>query len=166
MLSTCRSEPRGRTDELNNFELQKVVEEISSHYFQKPFEHRVKFNPRLQTTGGRYLLRTHNIEINPKYYQKHGFKEIEGIIKHELCHYHLHIAGKGYQHRDEDFKRLSKQTGAPRHCTSLGEKKYRYLYQCTSCEQNYYRVRQMNPTRYLCGKCRGKLKLIPQSEIL
>ena len=41
------------------------------------------------------------------------------IILHELCHYHLHISGKGYQHKDQDFKRLSQQVGAPRFCNSI-----------------------------------------------
>ena len=38
-------------------------------------------------------------------------EELIGIIKHELCHYHLHLEGKGYQHRDKDFKELLKKVG-------------------------------------------------------
>ena len=30
------------------------------------------FNNKLRTTGGRYMLDSHNIEINPKQYQYYG----------------------------------------------------------------------------------------------
>ena len=76
-------------------ELQSLVEKISVESFGKPFRHIASFNPRLRSTGGRYLLGTHNIEINKKYYEQLGVKELVGIIKHELCHYHLHLEGRG-----------------------------------------------------------------------
>ncbi len=142
---------------MNNYELQKIVEEISLEFFHKPFIHLATFNSKLRTTGGRYLLRTHNIDINPKHYQKFGFKELEGIIKHELCHYHLHIENKGYQHRDADFKNLSKLVGAPRHCSTVKERKINYIYQCRNCGLQYNRVRVLNTWKYRCGKCQGKL---------
>ena len=89
------------------------------NFFKKTFIHYAYFNPRLRTTGGRYLLRSHDIEINKKYYDERGIEELIGIIKHELCHYHLHLEKKGYQHRDADFKKLLKKVGAPRFCTPL-----------------------------------------------
>ncbi|MGW6300597.1 SprT family protein, partial [Peribacillus butanolivorans] len=52
---------------MDNQQLQKLVEDISKKDFQKAFRHLACFNPRLRTTGGRYLLRSHNIEINKKY---------------------------------------------------------------------------------------------------
>lgn len=147
---------------MTNEQLQALTEEISETYFLKPFKHRAFFNPRLRTTGGRYMLGTHNIEINRKYYEEHGMDELEGIIKHELCHYHLHIEGKGYKHRDEDFRRLMKEVGAPRHCTPLVIEKKRAaikrIYVCTQCGQHYERQRRVNTNRYFCGKCRGKLQ--------
>ena len=54
------------------------------------------------------MLQTHHIQINPKSFEIYGIEELEGIIRHELCHYHLHIEGKGYKHRDKDFKDLLK----------------------------------------------------------
>ena len=80
-------------------ELHNLVVKISTEQFNKPFKHRAFFNSRLVTTGGRYMLRSHNIEINKKYFEQLGMQELIGIIKHELCHYHLHIEGKGYKHR-------------------------------------------------------------------
>jgi SprT-like protein len=144
-------------------ELQRLVENISIDAFGKPFKHKAFFNPRLRSTGGRYLLGTHNIEINKKYLEHFGKPELIGIIKHELCHYHLHLEGKGYQHRDIEFKWLLKKVGAPRFCTPLPEVvskrkvKKVLLYKCTSCNLTYKRKRSIDTNRYVCGKCRGKL---------
>lgn len=153
--------------------LQEWVENISSAFFDKPFRHEARFNARLQTTGGRYLLKTHDIEINPKHFAALGRGEVEGIIKHELCHYHLHIEGKGYLHRDKDFKLLMKQVDAPRHCSRLpnhvlktrkrSHKRYRYL--CLACGHQYVRKRRMDPNRYRCGVCRGNIQQIEGDRV-
>lgn len=151
-------------NKMTNEELQLLTERISLEFFHKPFLHKATFNQRLRTTGGRYLLASHNIEINRKYYDEHGLNEIEGIIKHELCHYHLHLEGKGYQHRDADFRALMKKVGAPRHCTPLISKANQrksgkiYIYQCTSCFHEYMRKRKVDTKRFVCGKCSGNLK--------
>ncbi|SHS48268.1 SprT-like family [Mycobacteroides abscessus subsp. abscessus] len=144
-------------------ELQNLVEEISIQFFNKPFRHTAFFNSRLRTTGGRYMLRSHNIEINRSYLEQLGEQELIGIIKHELCHYHLHLEGKGYQHRDHDFKTLLKKVDAPRFCSTLPNRpevrtqKTVRIYQCTGCAQQYNRKRKINTSKYVCGKCRGKL---------
>ena len=104
---------------MNNDKLQRMVENLSEEKFGRTFRHCAYFNKRLRTTGGRYLLKSHDIEINPKQYEHYGEDSVVKIILHELCHYHLHIAGKGYQHKDQDFKRLSQQVGAPRFCNSI-----------------------------------------------
>ncbi|WP_027410258.1 SprT family protein [Anoxybacteroides tepidamans] len=146
-------------------ELQKLVEQVSLQFFQKPFQHKALFNPRLRTTGGRYLLRSHNIEINPKYYEAFGEEELISIIKHELCHYHLHLEGKGYRHRDNDFRALLHRVQAPRYCRPLPNQNRQavsahYLYACLQCGLVYERKRKMNTQRYVCGKCHGKLRMI------
>ncbi|PTI04092.1 SprT family protein, partial [Staphylococcus xylosus] len=41
---------------MDNNDLQHLTEEISTTYFDRRFEHKVYFNKRLKTTGGRYLL--------------------------------------------------------------------------------------------------------------
>jgi SprT-like protein len=149
---------------MTNNELTQLIKDISLSVFHKPFCHEGIFNARLKTTGGRYLLRSHNIEINPKSYEKFGFSELEGIIKHELCHYHLHIEGRGYKHRDADFRMLLQETGAPRFCSSIerGAAKKpakHYVYECVACHTPYVRKIRMNVERYRCGRCSGKLSL-------
>lgn len=143
-------------------ELQSLVEELSLHYFELPFLHKAYFNSRLRTTGGRYLLRSHNIEFNKKSYDNFGLGELRGIILHELCHYHLHIRGMGYKHRDADFRALLKKVGAPRFCSTIVENKKRtntktYIYACVDCKQKYPRKKRMDLNKYRCGICRGPL---------
>ncbi|MBB6447662.1 SprT family protein [Bacillus benzoevorans] len=150
---------------MDNDELQRLVEEISNTFFEKPFRHQAIFNPRLRTTGGRYLLKSHNIEMNKKYLEQLGREELIGIIKHELCHYHLHLEGHGYKHGDQDFKWLLHKVGAPRYCSTLPEtmEKRRIqrslTYLCTECSQVYKRKRKLDTKKYVCGRCRGKLAL-------
>ncbi|HWO97896.1 MAG TPA: SprT family protein [Bacillus sp. (in: firmicutes)] len=149
---------------MNDKQLQEMVESISIEFFYKPFRHKAYFNPRLRTTGGRYLLSSNNIEVNKLYYEKKGLKEIEGIIKHELCHYHLHLEGKGYKHSDRDFKQLLKKVGAPRFCSPLSDsgtkKKIIHYYECEACSHLYRRQRRIDVKRYVCGKCKGRLKKV------
>lgn len=148
---------------MKDLELQMLVEKISIESFNKPFRHKATFNPRLRSTGGRYLLGTHNIEINRKYLEQLGETELIGIIKHELCHYHLHLEDKGYQHRDPEFKYLLKKVGAPRFCNQLPEVKRKHtvkkilLYRCSNCNLAFQRKKSINTNKYVCGKCRGKL---------
>ncbi|WP_084508813.1 SprT family protein [Paenibacillus assamensis] len=143
--------------------LQQMVERISIESFGKPFRHRATFNARLKTTGGRYLLRSHNIEINPKQWEAHGEEEVIRIIKHELCHYHLHIEGKGYQHRDKDFKQLLQKVGGSRFCKAIPSlqknrrEPYRYRLVCKACGLTYLRKRRVDVRKYVCGRCRGSL---------
>lgn len=153
---------------MNDEQLQKWVEHISLQSFGRPFLHRATFNSRLRTTGGRYFTRTHHIEISSRQLEVHGPDEVEKIIKHELCHYHLHLMNKGYRHRDRDFQMLLKQVGGSRYCKAVEERRpresYKYKLQCLACGTEYLRRRRMDVRKYACGECRGRLQLIPLSE--
>ncbi|RDW17184.1 SprT family protein [Oceanobacillus arenosus] len=146
-------------DPINRQTLYNLVDKLSVEFFDKPFEHDVEFNHRLRTTGGRYIPAKKLIQLNPKYVTEMDNNEFIGIIKHELCHYHLHIEGKGYKHIDPEFKVLLRKTGSPRHCKPLPSQKrtYRYLYKCKQCNQEYKRVRRVDLNKYRCGKCNGNL---------
>ncbi|WP_410771804.1 SprT family protein [Fontibacillus sp. BL9] len=150
---------------MNDKQLQIWVEEISLRSFGVPFRHRARFNGRLRTTGGRYFMKSHDIEINPAQLETYGMDEVEKIIKHELCHYHLHLTGRGYRHRDPEFKALLQKVDGSRYCQSLpGQARrkplpYRYKLVCSSCGMEYLRKRRVDPKRYRCGKCKGVLKL-------
>lgn len=142
-------------------ELQDLVESISIRYFGREFKHKAYYNKRLKTTGGRYHLNSGNIDINPLVEEMHGRQELVGVIKHELCHYHLHQQSLPYQHRDQEFKLLLRQVGGSRYVKDMRTKKgYRLKYQCVTCHTEYFRQKKLNTKRYACGKCRGKLVLV------
>ncbi|MGK0551583.1 SprT family protein [Enterococcus faecalis] len=143
---------------LTDEELQALVEAISWQFFQQPFRHQARFNHRLKTTGGRYHLASHNLDFNPQIVLQYGSGELEKVIKHELCHYHLHLAGQGYRHRDRDFKELLMQTGGSRYVQPLTQVQAQYYYQCQACQAVIIRKRRLNTTRYVCGKCGGSLQ--------
>ena len=46
--------------------LQQLCQEISNKYFHKEFCHQITYNARLKSSGGRYILKTGNIELNTK----------------------------------------------------------------------------------------------------
>ena len=143
---------------MNEHELQQLTMEISRTSFHRGFTHKITYNRRLRSSGGRYLLKSGNIEINPLVEQELGLEALIGVIKHELCHYHLHQTGGGYRHRDADFKRLLHQVGGSRFVERMKEPNF--LYECTECHHRYPRMRKMNTNRYVCGKCHGKLILL------
>ncbi|HCZ39941.1 SprT family protein [Brochothrix thermosphacta] len=140
-------------------QLQQWMERVSEVFFGHPFVHQARFNKRLQTTGGRYLLATHAIEMNHKYLDAYGEEYFEKIMKHELCHYHLHLQGKGYQHRDVDFKTMLRAVGGTRFCKRI-ETVNDHQYECQTCHFIYHRKKQLNVVKYVCGKCKGRLKKI------
>ncbi|MGP6139968.1 MULTISPECIES: SprT family protein [unclassified Jeotgalibaca] len=147
---------------MNQMMLQQLVEDISLKYFSRPFLHQATFNPRLKTTGGRYLLRSHNLDFNKRVWELYGREELISVIKHELCHYHLHLEGKGYRHRDQDFKQLLAATGGSRYVKDLRselEKEKLLHYMCSDCGQMIPRKKKINTAKYVCGRCKGKLTL-------
>ncbi|PTQ85182.1 SprT-like protein [Trichococcus patagoniensis] len=151
---------------MNEQELQQLVEHISITIFRKPFRHRASFNRRLRTTGGRYHLNSHNLDFNPLVLEVHGLEELEKVVKHELCHYHLHLEGRGYRHRDADFRNLLKASGGSRFVKDLRPAPAeeiaaapKWLYSCSACGQNYPRKRRIDVKKYVCGKCKGKLQM-------
>lgn len=141
-------------------DLQALVERISLQSFGKPFRHLAFFNARLRTTGGRYHLQDHNIDINPRMLTMFGEATLEGVIKHELVHYHLHMAGQSGQHRTRAFKQLLKAVGGLRYAPQQPKAKTTtqvYVYQCEQCGHTYQRKRRVNTQKYVCGICHGKL---------
>lgn len=152
---------------MNENDLQKLVAHISLKYFGLPFRHQVKINRRMTTTGGRYYLKDHHLEINAHFLAPQYHQALIGIIKHELCHYHLHLAGRGYRHRDRDFKNLLRRVGGSRYTPDIGlrrKRKFHYLYQCQNCGLSYPRMRRINTRRYFCGRCGGPLKLLKKQS--
>ena len=147
---------------MEELDLQELCQEISNQYFHKEFRHQITYNARLKSSGCRFILKTGNIEINPKVETILGKEVLIGVIKHELCHYHLHQEGKGYRHQDRDFKMLLQQVGGHRFVERI--EPYRYVYYCKSCGTTFHRMRKIDTKKFRCGRCRGSLILDSSSE--
>ena len=151
--------------------LQTWVETVSEQFFQRPFLHQARFNARLKACGGRYLPKCGSIEISLNHWEAYGEEEVLGIIKHELCHYHLHQQKLPFGHRDVAFKKLLAEVGAARYCRRLPDRNkkkllkprrpepYRYRVICNGCARQSLRKRFFQVARYRCGICRGTLRL-------
>ncbi len=148
-------------------ELLTLVREVSLRDFGLAFRHSCRFNHRLRTVGGRYLLRSHNLEFNPRYAETFGFSDFVGTIRHELCHYHLHIKNCGYRHGDKEFRDLLARVGGARYAKPLhpADNERTIEYGCSACGMIYRRKRRIDVSRYVCGRCRGMLRLLEKQKV-
>ncbi|MGT2745038.1 SprT family protein [Streptococcus phocae subsp. phocae] len=137
--------------------LTDYVNDVSLADFGKPFNHKAEWNRRLKTTGGRFFPSDGHLDFNPKLLELYGEPVFRQIVRHELCHYHLYFEGRGYQHKDKDFKRLLQQVNGLRFAPKLAPDKPTYCYVCQACGQCYQRKRRITLSNFACGKCRGKL---------
>ena len=152
---------------MNDDEIQAETMRISREFFGRTFKDQAFFNARLKTTGGRFNLRTHNIDFNPRMFAQVDNEVRVGIIKHELCHYHLYMQHKGYKHADKDFKVLLAAVGGSRYAPRIqpvATQKY-WVYLCGRCGQQSMRKRRFNTTRYVCARCGGRFRLVGQKEV-
>jgi SprT-like protein len=108
-------------------------------------------------------LASHDLEFN---FKMANLPEFEGIVKHELVHYHLHIKQRGYQHKDLDFKKLLAQVGGSRFAPSLKQgqtTRYFWLYCCEN-GHNIPRKRRFQEKNYRCGQCGEKIRFVGQTS--
>lgn len=142
---------------MNNQQLQELTEQWSLEYFQRPFQHQIYFNKRLRTTGGRYHLNDHHIDINPLMYTEFDLDNLRKVVLHELCHYHLHLTGQDYRHRSRSFRQLLRAVGGSRFAPPTSKQKrstvHYWYYQCTGCSAQIARRRRFNTKRYICRRC-------------
>lgn len=153
--------PKQQLVPMTNTHLQALTEKWSLEAFGRPFRHQIVFNPRLRTTGGRYHLSDHHIDINPLMYEEFGLPTLHGVVLHELCHYHLHLMGRDYRHRSRDFRTLLRAVGGSRYAPPTSKARQgRYLYRCTGCGVTIRRQRRFNVLRYVCRRCGHHFRLI------
>ena len=140
--------------------LTDFVKAVSQEDFGKSFNHVAVWNTKLRSSGGRFFPADGHLDFNPKIYDTFGLDVFRKIVRHELCHYHLYFAGKGYKHADADFKDLLKAVDGLRYAPSLSPNAPANHYRCQQCGQDYHRKRRINTQKYRCGRCQGKLLMI------
>ncbi|WEV45387.1 SprT family protein [Streptococcaceae bacterium ESL0687] len=141
-----------------DFDLDSYVKKVSLEDFNRDFCHQVRWNNRLKTTGGRFFTSDCHLDFNPKIYEALDLSTFRKIVRHELAHYHLFLAGKGYRHRDSDFKELLKEVDGLRFTPRLSTGKSYHFYRCKDCQKRYRRQRKVDTSKYVCGHCQGKLQ--------
>lgn len=99
--------------------LTDFVKAVSQEDFGKSFNHVAVWNTKLRSSGGRFFPADGHLDFNPKIYDTFGLDVFRKIVRHELCHYHLYFAGKGYKHADADFKDLLKAVDGLRYALPL-----------------------------------------------
>ncbi|HGA4706204.1 TPA: SprT family protein [Streptococcus pyogenes] len=137
--------------------LTNYVQEVSLADFGKPFHHKAYWNKRLKTTGGRFFPKDGHLDFNPRMLEENGEFIFRKIVRHELCNYHLYFEGRGYHHKDRDFKDLLAQVNGLRYVPTSSKSKTNHHYSCQTCGQVYQRKRRINLAKYVCGNCHGKL---------
>lgn len=149
--------------------LTEYVCQVSQEDFGRDFCHSAYWNNRLKTTGGRFFPVDGHLDFNPKMYEYFGLEVFRKIVRHELCHYHLYYDGKGYQHKDADFKQLLKSVDGLRYAPRLPKSSFKRQlmlhYRCQTCKQDYFRKRRLYLDKYCCGRCHGRLALISRQKI-
>lgn len=98
--------------------LTDFVKAVSQEDFGKSFNHVAVWNTKLRSSGGHFFPADGHLDFNPKIYDTFGLDVFRKIVRHELCHYHLYFAGKGYKHADADFKDLLKAVDGLRYAPS------------------------------------------------
>jgi SprT-like protein len=144
-------------------ELKQLTRQLARQFFGQDFPFAVRFNYRLKTTGGQYHLKDHHIDINPLMLEEFDQATLEGVIKHELVHYFIHMMGEKPEHRNPHFQQLLRQVGGLRYAPATSKRKISQpalIYQCQRCGQRYPRKRRVNLNKYVCSRCRGRLKLL------
>jgi SprT-like protein len=148
---------------MTNLELQQLTKRIAKESFGKNFPYKVVFNRRLKTTGGRYHLNDHHIDINPLMLEEFDEATLIGVIKHELVHYFVHMLNEKPDHRNPHFQQLLRQVGGLRYAPATSKRRQtapKLIYQCQKCGLEYLRRRRINTQKYVCSKCRGRLRLL------
>ncbi|MHB9781928.1 SprT family protein [Streptococcus sp. 10F2] len=138
-------------------DLTNYVQKVSLEDFGKPFRHRVVWNRRLRTSGGRFFPHDGHLDFSPRILEEYGEAVFRQVVRHELTHYHLYFENKGYKHGDADFKRLLKEVDGLRYAPPPKNRRL-HTYSCRSCGLSFQRQRRIHLDRYRCGSCGGRLQ--------
>lgn len=119
---------------INNKELKLICDELMEQLWGDKLEIPVTISGRLTRSLGLFYYRTvYNsgefvrepikIVISKQLTEHYSLENIEGVIKHELCHYHLYKMGGNYSDGDKEFEDELKRIGShsTRTLTRAGE---------------------------------------------
>lgn len=140
-------------DDLYRF-AQRALLTIGEETVAKQFS--ISWNPRMRSTAGRALLKTYNVEINPKLLE-FGENEVYNTILHELAHL---LAWYRTRHRGHgaEWRAACVDLGIPNEKVTHNlplpkrQQKRKWRYVCPACETSFDRVRKAR-AHSACAKC-------------
>ena len=128
---------------INQKELQLICEELMEKLWNDKLEIPVEISSRMtrclgsftateSTINGKKIRNPEKITISKKLLETHSLENIEGVIKHELCHYYLFKTYQKYSDGDKRFQDELKRIGA--HSTrTLSFSGDIHLCKCSKC---------------------------------
>lgn len=143
--------------------LEVLANKLSLHFWNKPCDIPVRWNGRLTKAMGRFIFSTQRKTRSPIRIElsKHAVRFINheifiAVLLHELCHYHLFLAGKPFEDGHPAFEQELRRVGAiSTNTVQLPQRGY-HLY-CDKCKAYLGTRKRMNTMRYLSGCCKAKI---------
>lgn len=98
--------------------------------------------------NGKRVRQPLKIAISKSLLEYYSLENIEGVIKHELCHYHLYKKGGNYCDGDKEFEDELKRIGSHSTCT-LSRAGMIYTVKCSCCGK----VVRKTPSKGVVTRC-------------
>ena len=118
----------------------------------------VMYNTRLRTTGGRAVLNTKTVELNPRLLGENPDQFLT-VLVHELAHLVVYARNPYASDHGPEFRMLMKHAGLDPRATHrmdtahLRRTRFLYLHHCPSCRYSFI-VRSVR-RRAICPTCRS-----------
>ena len=98
--------------------------------------------------NGQRVRQPLKIAISKSLLEYYSLENIEGVIKHELCHYHLYKKGGNFSDGDKEFEDELKRIGSHSTCT-LSRAGMMYTVKCSCCGKTVRKT----PSKGMVTRC-------------
>lgn len=140
-------------------ELKRLADELSKRHWGKPCTIPVSWNGRLKKTMGRFMYHERlgkrealRIELSKFAAQTLNEATWISVLLHELCHYHLFIAGQPFEDGHPRFEQELRRVGAATsHTIRLPQQGYKLF--CSQCERPLGVRKRINTAHYRSACC-------------
>lgn len=123
----------------------------------------VEWSSNMHVTAGVCKSRIVNGERVFRIVLSRSYHDINAELIDTLVHEMIHVKYPRHGHDSyflNEAHRINTKFGMDITVYAHGDVNYKYLYECSECSQKYERMRRIDTTRNVCGRCRGKLLLI------
>ncbi len=155
--------PEKKEINMNEEKLKRLADKLSRHFWDRPCRIPVIWNGRLKRSMGRFLFQAEGEQRKPLRIElsKHAAAFINreifvAVLLHELCHYHLFIAGKPFADHHPLFEKELRRVGAiSTNQVQIPQKGYELF--CQKCQRTLGLRKRINTQRYRSACCRAPI---------